>query len=35
MKHTTPPDRDTTGRTRHSGQLFERELVSFHADRVQ
>jgi hypothetical protein len=35
MQHTTLSDRDTTGRTRQGGDLFGRESVLFHFDRLR
>jgi len=35
MQHTTLPDRDTTGRTRHGGYLFGREFALFHYYRMR
>jgi len=35
MQHTSLPDRDTTGRTRHGGYLFGREFALFHFDRLR
>jgi hypothetical protein len=35
MQHTSLPDRDTTGRTRHGGYLFGREFALLHFDRLR